>query len=265
MGLLELAHLSGATPEPAVRLAGLEAYRRIGAVLLEEALIEGQRLLQQRAPQGLGLRNLGQGLIRGRGEHLVHRVPGAGEVGLGRPGIDLGGGGVPARGPPLPQRNHQPRRDRDRKRGRHRDHCPVTDQVLLQHVPAAVGLGFDGPAGQIPLDIRGQRVDRRVAPLRGFRKCLQRNGVELVVEPPVVPRGLERRGFSDAAHHLRDRAVGRIRPPTGQQFIEDHAQRVHVRPGVDPVRAPGDLLGRGIGQCPEELAGLRRQAVRAGR
>jgi hypothetical protein len=78
----------------------------------------------------------------------------------------------------------------------------------------------------------------------------------------IVPQ--ERRLLvADRARRLRQALARDVdRQATRQQLVADHAERVHVRARIDPLRIPLDLLRAHVRDRPEDLARARERRPR---
>ena len=76
-------------------------------------------------------------------------------------------------------------------------------------------------------------------------------GVHSLIDRTWAFRGL----LQNASDHTLDRAAHIVRQLPCQQLIQQHAQRVDVRAGINGVRISLELLGRCVGQRAHKLAG----------
>jgi hypothetical protein len=122
---------------------------------------------------------------------------------------------------------------------------PVARRELLQPIPRARRTREHRLAGEPPIDIGQQRVDRRVPGGRLLGQAAQRDGVEFGSQhaaqrlgsraarlrrrhQQMAPARRARIDLEDGALQRRGRLGALVRPLAAQQLVEHHAQRVHV-------------------------------------
>ncbi len=96
-----------------------------------------------------------------------------------------------------------------------------------------------------------------VAPPLVFLECLGRDDLD-VAAVKRVDRAQPRRFL--LLDHPRDlvhrQLIELIRQPVRQELEENDAQRVYIRPSVEPGRVGGDLFGTHVAQGAQQLTGL---------
>ena len=156
--------------------------------------------------------------------------------------LQPGDAGLLARGPRLPQRDPERGHDRhaERRAGQHRDAVALDE--LAQQVRARGRMRQHRTALQVTFQIGGQRAGVAIAPFRLGVQRLEHDGVQVAAQAPFAHAF----GQVVAACGQRRRPARRIalRTLAQQQFVQQHAQRIHVRRGGH--RAAVALLGRGV-------------------
>ena len=204
----------------------------------------------------------------------VQRLLGFGQFAFGPAGLHLGavalGGGHLC----LPQRGAEA----DHQREHHRRRGAREGAVALHELAQAVGrrplARLHGLPGEVAREVVGQGLGRGVALGRLRAQGLQADRVQVAAQ---VAAGGGRAGAGRAAaggrraHARRGAIRERVEPPRGQrgvragvvrtrarqQFVEQHAERVHVRRRRN--RVARDLLGGGVGGRHHLRAGGRAE------
>jgi len=98
---------------------------------------------------------------------------------------------------------------------------------------------------------------RRVTVVRRDAQRLAHDGLEIRVQPAAEAR--QRTARLRLQHFDQRGATPRaaIRQLAGEQFVEQHAERVDVAAGVNVVTAHRCLFRTHVGQCAEELMECR--------
>ncbi len=257
---------------------GIEAQALVGARQNVEPLGAqriGSRLGAQTGDAAfdeLARRDRGTAPLVGDLEDLEQEAEGA----LAALGCEAGGVALASGLPGLPRRRRPPGRD-----GRHdpeggADGQPVPSNKLPGAIADGVRPRQHRLVGEEAFDVVGQPVGRAVPAPGVLLQCLAHDGLEIGGNPaepgrrgvrggrvPAI-RCRERRriGFADHAFELAPAVlpeeVGR---PAGEHLVEEEAELVDVRRGLDRLSA--DLLGRGIGrsQRPGRRARLGRREL----
>ena len=125
---------------------------------------------------------------------------------------------------------------------------------LAELIHGARGTGQDRLVRQIPLDVLRERRRRLVAARRLLLQGLHHDRLEVPIQPPRRPRRLRqrpRRLLADDPHRLRHHrllhVVGKL---AAEKLVEDHPQRVDVRPQVDLLGVAPHLLRAHVGERP---------------
>jgi hypothetical protein len=120
--------------------------------------------------------------------------------------------------------------------------------------------GNDGPAIEEPLQVVGHFLRRRVAVSRVFADCLENDGFQF--------RGDRRlhgtRGGRLVVGDLPDQGVAVAATEggaEGEQLVERGAERIDIAAVIDDPASGEDLLGAGVAQRAEHLAGDREPSI----
>ena len=124
--------------------------------------------------------------------------------------------------------------------------------------------GRDRLVGHPPLDVLGQRPDRRIAVLRPRRHRLEADRLQRPVDRRVNPPGRRELPLADVAEEV-EHLLALERRPARQQAIERGAERVDVRPRPELLQIAGGLLGAHVRGRAERRAGQRLGRARGRR
>ena len=191
---------------------------------------------------------------------VVRFLTGAALFGLGEPGtlgllfgeIALAGGDHR-----LPARSRRAGQQHDKRRRHAADQHLVPLGELANLIKLARRTGDHGLIAQVPLDVRSKFQRRLIASLLLLGQRLADHDLDVAAED-AADRGERRRiVFPDHADRVVDHLVPKIvRQPTGQQFVGDDAESVHVAAGIKIVRITAGLLRTHVGHCADDLADI---------
>ena len=189
----------------------------------------------------LGL-DRGQGRLRITPALLRHEVLGL-EQGPGEPGPQLG------LAPGFPGGEFQPggaqTERREQAERKQRGGQGMAARQLDPALPERCAAGGDRPAGEIILEVLGQRPGRAVAAGRLLVQALQADRLQVAGDPGHEPGGRHDLVFDDLADRL-DRCFPLERRTAGEHLVKDRSQRIDVRGRAD---LPGCARGPARGPC----------------
>ena len=155
--------------------------------------------------------------------------------------------------------------DRDRRRGdqsqghdarRNRGRLVLPDEAADLFGPSRWPR-HDRLISQVAPDVLGQIVDRLVALLTILLQRLEADRLQVTLQCRVDFTQTLGLNLTNAAGRLGQTRAGQVvGKPINQQFIEHHAQCIHVASGVELARVEFHLLGAHVLKRADELTGL---------
>ena len=131
------------------------------------------------------------------------------------------------------------------------------------------GSGRDRLAGQVRLQVSGQRRRAWVAKIGRLLQALERDQLEVAVDPRIQQVRRQRLLLQHQEDRI-ERRSGLERRPAGEHLVEDRSQAVDVAGRSDPASPDDDLFGRHVAGRSDDgargsEAGIRRRAAWPGR
>jgi hypothetical protein len=109
----------------------------------------------------------------------------------------------------------------------------VTEESLAQPVGQARGPGQDRLGTLEAPYVLGKLLDRSISPVGVLLESPESDGVELVAHRPVEGAGSPRDLVVERRQRRGFQVLDVVRRMTGQQLVENDAERIDIRSGVD--------------------------------